>query len=57
MRSIGLGGGTRYFNWVTFGIAGVPEPASWDLLITGFGLRGAMVRRRRLITRSQDTGK
>jgi hypothetical protein len=28
--------------------AGVPEPASWALLIAGFGLIGAMARRRRL---------
>jgi PEP-CTERM motif len=30
----------------TFGA--VPEPASWALLIAGFGLVGAMARRRRL---------
>jgi phospholipase/lecithinase/hemolysin len=29
------------------GIATVPEPASWALMIAGFGLVGAMVRRRR----------
>ena len=28
-------------------IAGVPEPASWALMITGFGLSGALLRRRR----------
>jgi hypothetical protein len=34
-----------------FGTAGaVPEPASWSLLITGFGLTGAALRRRRLQT-------
>jgi hypothetical protein len=27
----------------------VPEPASWALLITGFGLTGAMLRRRRAL--------
>ena len=27
---------------------GVPEPATWAMLITGFGLVGAVVRRRRL---------
>ena len=32
-----------------FGTAGaVPEPASWSLLITGFALTGAALRRRRL---------
>jgi hypothetical protein len=29
------------------GVAGVPEPASWALLIAGFGFAGASVRRRR----------
>lgn len=29
------------------GVAGVPEPATWALLLTGFGLLGAAVRRRR----------
>jgi hypothetical protein len=28
----------------------VPEPASWALMITGFGAAGAMVRRRRTVT-------
>lgn len=29
--------------------AAVPEPASWAMLITGFGLTGATLRRRRLV--------
>lgn len=29
---------------------GVPEPASWALMITGFGLAGAALRRRRTLT-------
>ncbi|MGZ6017308.1 MAG: PEPxxWA-CTERM sorting domain-containing protein [Phenylobacterium sp.] len=28
-------------------VAGVPEPASWALMIAGFGLAGAAIRRRR----------
>ena len=42
-------------NWhgLTIGIdsvagAGIPEPASWALLIAGFGLTGAAMRRRRM---------
>ncbi|MBX3482937.1 PEPxxWA-CTERM sorting domain-containing protein [Phenylobacterium sp.] len=31
------------------GTGGVPEPASWALMITGFGLSGATLRRRRRI--------
>lgn len=30
----------------TLGAPGVPEPASWALMITGFGLVGSMMRRR-----------
>jgi hypothetical protein len=32
----------------TAGPAGIPEPASWAMLITGFGLVGAAARRKRL---------
>ena len=31
------------------GIAGVPEPASWAMLIAGFGLTGSAMRRRRAV--------
>ena len=31
-------------------VAGVPEPQSWALLIAGFGLTGAALRRRRPVT-------
>ena len=37
-----------FVNEVSFGGV-VPEPASWAMLITGFGLTGAMMRRRRLV--------
>ncbi len=33
---------------VTESAAAVPEPASWAMLITGFGLTGAALRRRRM---------
>jgi len=28
--------------------AGVPEPATWAMMIAGFGMSGAMIRRRRV---------
>jgi hypothetical protein len=31
------------------GVAAVPEPASWAMLIAGFGLTGAVLRRRRVL--------
>jgi hypothetical protein len=30
-------------------VAAVPEPTNWAMLIAGFGLTGAMLRRRRLL--------
>lgn len=36
-------------NGVTFGEAGVPEPATWTMMIAGFGLLGAALRRRRVL--------
>lgn len=39
------------FEFDTLAIAAVPEPASWAMLIAGFGLVGATLRRRR-----QQTG-
>lgn len=32
----------------TVRISAVPEPATWAMLITGFGVAGAMIRRRRM---------
>jgi hypothetical protein len=31
------------------GVGGVPEPSSWAMLIAGFGLVGATMRRRRTV--------
>ena len=35
-------------------VGGVPEPASWALLVTGFGLVGGLARRRRLDSAAQS---
>jgi hypothetical protein len=44
-------GGSGFGRWGTYvgqiGIAGVPEPANWALMIAGFGMAGAAMRRRR----------
>jgi len=32
---------------ITLGTSAVPEPATWAMMITGFGLAGAAIRRRR----------
>jgi hypothetical protein len=47
VSSVVVGGTSGYLGLdnVTFGL--VPEPASWALMIGGFGLVGAMARRRR----------
>jgi hypothetical protein len=42
--------GGRNADFLVSGTAlAVPEPASWLMLITGFGLTGVMLRRRRLV--------
>ena len=35
-------------EFITANVMGVPEPATWALMISGFGLVGATLRRRRL---------
>jgi hypothetical protein len=37
------------FEFDNLAVAGVPEPASWALMIGGFGLAGASLRRRRAV--------
>ena len=39
-----------YIQVLPGSIGGVPEPASWAMLIAGFGLVGASARRRRAVT-------
>ncbi|HZZ67493.1 MAG TPA: PEPxxWA-CTERM sorting domain-containing protein [Phenylobacterium sp.] len=41
--------GEAFFS-TTLTAGGVPEPAAWALLIVGFGLTGATLRRRRALT-------
>jgi hypothetical protein len=39
--------GTNGFFGPNFGIAGVPEPASWAMMLMGFGALGSVLRRQR----------
>jgi len=41
---------------VTISLGGAPEPASWALLILGFGAAGDALRRRRTVTRRTQDG-
>ncbi|WP_439545908.1 PEPxxWA-CTERM sorting domain-containing protein [Sandarakinorhabdus sp.] len=44
------GADLNFRTWVDPSAAGaIPEPASWAMLIAGFGLTGAMARRRRML--------
>lgn len=46
--------GVYYYNAMdnfTIGVAGVPEPSTWALMIAGFGLAGAVLRRRGAVLR------
>ena len=45
--SFAFGGNSQTYN---FEVAAVPEPATWAMMITGFGLAGAALRRRRSAT-------
>ena len=40
---------TQFTQFLAFEVAGVPEAATWALLIAGFGLTGATLRRRRAV--------
>jgi uncharacterized membrane protein len=45
--SVGSANGFDFFDGTTGGAAGVPEPATWALMISGFGMAAGMLRRRR----------
>lgn len=47
IAKVGFTSSQNAFEFDTIGIAAVPEPASWAMLIAGFGLIGATMRRRR----------
>lgn len=42
--------GGSYAGTFNFGTAAVPEPAAWGMMIVGFGLVGAAMRRRTKVT-------
>jgi opacity protein-like surface antigen len=46
VNQIILSSGSNSFEVDNFAVAGVPEPATWAMMIMGFGAIGAMVRRR-----------
>lgn len=58
--AMGLTPGTYTYSWPSDSIrieignlnAAVPEPASWAMMLVGFGFAGAMLRRRRRIAAS-----
>nr|WP_313668865.1 PEPxxWA-CTERM sorting domain-containing protein [Sandarakinorhabdus sp.] len=61
LHTINSAGGYRFNDIISFGAdyekviytnsgGAVPEPASWAMLIAGFGLVGAVARRRRVAT-------
>lgn len=43
------GSGQLGFDDLAFGTAAVPEPMTWTLMITGFGLTGVAMRRRKAV--------
>jgi hypothetical protein len=42
------GNGGVFFDNISVSTAAVPEPATWAMMITGFGIAGSLLRRRRI---------
>lgn len=51
-QSGGSGFTSSFIQQASFEPTGVPEPAAWTLLVSGFGLAGAALRRRRTASRT-----
>jgi hypothetical protein len=49
MTSLTFSDTDEYWHGFTVGLAGTPEPASWTLMILGFGAAGAALRRRKAV--------
>jgi hypothetical protein len=47
--SVGADGLVAFVDDVSYSVGAVPEPATWALMIGGFGLVGAAARRRKAI--------
>lgn len=48
--------GPAYLDDFTINVGAIPEPASWAMMISGFGLIGAAARRRPRVTMSYAAG-
>jgi hypothetical protein len=49
VKSAGIATGSQVYSIGLVGVPfGVPEPAVWAMMLGGFGLAGAAIRRRRL---------
>ena len=50
VNQIILSSTSNSFEVDNFAVAAVPEPATWAMMIMGFGAMGAVIRRRRTVT-------
>ena len=48
MDTVRIFDGVATYSEATAGLGGVPEPASWAMMLSGFGLIGAAMRRRQV---------